>query len=278
MKHTCGIYLITNTVNDLKYVGQSIDIYNRWKQHQSTSKNEKEQNKLYQAIRKYGIENFNFKILEECEKDQLNEREIYWINYYNSFNNGYNMTHGGQGAYGWKFNPEEIRQLWDEGYTTKAIQEKLGCSQQLISDRLKGYNNYNRITSHTRNFYEKDQTVYRYSLTGEYIDSYPCAGMAAKILGYNCGDCILSCIYKKINSAYGYQWSKEKVDKLPPVPVPHGKLVQCIETKEIFTSTREAAIAYNLKSHTNIVDCCNGKKKSAGKHKITGEKLHWKYI
>ena len=77
MEHICGIYLITNIINNLKYVGQSIDIYNRWKQHQSASKNEKEQNKLYQAIRKYGIENFDFKFQKNVKKNsQTNKKYI----------------------------------------------------------------------------------------------------------------------------------------------------------------------------------------------------------
>ena len=277
MQHISGIYLITNIINDLKYVGQSIDIYNRWQQHKNASTNQKEQSKLYQAIREYGIENFNFQILEECSKEQLNEREIYWIQYYDSFNNGYNMTHGGQGANGWKFNPEEIYQLWDEGYTCQDIQKEIGCSQQLISDRLKNYKNYNKTNASLRNFIKNNQTVYRYSLAGEYIDSFPCASVAAKTLGHNSGDNILDCIHKKIKSAYGYQWTKEKINSLPPV-LSQKKMIQCIETGEIFNSTRAAAEAYCLRSHTNIVDCCNGKRKTAGKHKITGEKLHWKYI
>lgn len=277
MKHTSGIYLITNLITNKYYVGQSIDVETRWKQHLTTSKNPKENALLYQAIRQYGKENFSCILLEECPKEKLDEREIYWINYYDSFNNGYNMTHGGQGSYGWKYNPEEIQRLWDQGYSIKEIMATLGCSQQLISDRLKGYKNYNRTIAFARNFNDTLE-VYRYSLLGEYIDSFSSAAVAAKALGYERNDNILECINGNINSAYGYQWSKEKVISLPPVAVPHGKLVKCIETGEIFTSTKEAAKAYNLSSHSNIVECISGKKKSAGKHKITGEKLHWCYI
>ena len=47
---------------------------------------------------KYGIENFSFEVIEECEKEKLNDREIYWISFYNSNNknNGYNLTNGGE--------------------------------------------------------------------------------------------------------------------------------------------------------------------------------------
>lgn len=51
------------------------------------------------SIRKYGINNFDFEIIEECPKEELNEREIYWIDYYNTyFGEGYNCTIGGDGA------------------------------------------------------------------------------------------------------------------------------------------------------------------------------------
>jgi hypothetical protein len=50
---------------------------------------------LSRAIRKYGIDNFSFNIIEECKQNQLNERERYWIAYYNTFYDGYNQTLGG---------------------------------------------------------------------------------------------------------------------------------------------------------------------------------------
>ncbi len=81
----------------------------------------------------------------------------------------------------------------------------------------------------------------------------------------------------ELNPMYGKHMSEEAKQKSRLKQ--KGVLkVKCIETGEIFTSTVEAAKAYNLKSHTNIVDCIHGKKKSAGKHKVTGEKLHWCYI
>ena len=90
-----GIYLITNKVNGKKYVGQSIDIEGRWKSHITASK--KSELHIYRAMRKYGIDNFDFSILEECSVDKLNEREIYWISELDTYNNGYNMTIGGKG-------------------------------------------------------------------------------------------------------------------------------------------------------------------------------------
>jgi hypothetical protein len=70
-----------------------------------------------------GIENFIFEVIEECplEQKKLDERERYWIEYYNSYEEGYNSTRGGQNENSWIYNPELIRQLWDEGYPTGKI-------------------------------------------------------------------------------------------------------------------------------------------------------------
>ena len=91
-----GIYKITNKINGKVYIGQSIDIKRRWKDHRTHYKNGKYP--LYFAMIKYGIENFSFEVIEECEKEKLNDREIYWISFYNSNNknNGYNLTNGGE--------------------------------------------------------------------------------------------------------------------------------------------------------------------------------------
>ena len=94
-----GIYKITNKVNDKAYIGQSVDIEKRWKRHINDSKNPNKHSYNYPiccALRKYGIENFNFEILEECNKNLLDEREIYWISYFDTYLNGYNQGEGGE--------------------------------------------------------------------------------------------------------------------------------------------------------------------------------------
>lgn len=93
-----GIYKITNKINGRCYIGQSINIKQRWKDHRKDAfwKNDHNYNyPLYKAIRKYGIENFSFEVLEECSQELLNEREIYYIQKYNSLHKGYNQNEGG---------------------------------------------------------------------------------------------------------------------------------------------------------------------------------------
>ena len=94
----CGIYKITNTINNLVYIGQAKDINRRLIAHRCIehSPNALEyHNQIHTAMREYGIENFIFETIEECPAEKLNEREKYWIAYYNSYKNGYNGTEGG---------------------------------------------------------------------------------------------------------------------------------------------------------------------------------------
>lgn len=96
------VYCIENIINNKKYIGQTIQKLNRRiKMHfyESTYLHRTANRALYQAIRKYGQENFKSFVLATCNsKEELDEQEIYWIKYYNTLASGigYNMTAGGQ--------------------------------------------------------------------------------------------------------------------------------------------------------------------------------------
>lgn len=71
-----GIYKITNLLNGHSYIGLSTHIETRWKEHKSQYNQEREKDKaLYKAFKKYGIDNFNFEVLEECSIDELSKKE-----------------------------------------------------------------------------------------------------------------------------------------------------------------------------------------------------------
>lgn len=90
--HT-GIYKITNINSQMCYVGQAADIASRWKQHTKRGVGAEDwtQNKLYPAMYSFGVENFTFEVIEECERSKLNEREDFWQNYFHAKDFGYSI-------------------------------------------------------------------------------------------------------------------------------------------------------------------------------------------
>jgi len=92
-----GIYKITNTVNNKVYIGQSIDIETRWKNHKKEYHRE---DLVYLAIQKHGLESFKFEVLELCLPEELNDKEKQYIREYESDMIGYNILPGGQQNYG----------------------------------------------------------------------------------------------------------------------------------------------------------------------------------
>lgn len=92
----CGIYKITNTLNQMCYIGQAKDVRKRWNEHcrASCGIDTPQGNKLYKSALEDGLENFTFELLEQCNPEELNEKERYYISVYNSVNFGYNSVKG----------------------------------------------------------------------------------------------------------------------------------------------------------------------------------------
>ena len=90
------IYLLTSP-SGKHYVGQTVDYERRMIEHKCKSC--KSMTKLYNAIQKYGFDSFTKCIIEHVSPERLNEREIHWINHYDSFHDGYNCTSGGDGNF-----------------------------------------------------------------------------------------------------------------------------------------------------------------------------------
>lgn len=114
------IYKITNKVNGKSYIGQTrytIDF--RWRQHQ----HKKDNTYFHNAIHKYGIENFSIEILEECNIEDLSSKEIFYIAKYDTFNNGYNLTIGGDGNKRLLLDDkyDEIKELYLSGFSSNKI-------------------------------------------------------------------------------------------------------------------------------------------------------------
>ena len=69
------------------------NLSDRWKQHikRGMGAETPTRNKLYPAMLEYGVENFTFEIVEECERSKLNEREDYWQEYFHARDYGYSI-------------------------------------------------------------------------------------------------------------------------------------------------------------------------------------------
>lgn len=137
-----GIYKIQNLLNNKVYVGQSNDILRRWRDHKTNAFNSNNHNyntHLYRSIRKYGLQNFSFEVLEECLTSELDAREIYWISYYNSFFEGYNLTMGGDGS-GSEVNKTRIISIIHELETTYKSHRQIAEENEISTEMVQGIN------------------------------------------------------------------------------------------------------------------------------------------
>lgn len=102
------IYKITNNITNKCYIGQTINFKKRISSHLDLYKNKDSkgaQRPMYKDMRKYGIDNFTFEVLEECKESCSNEREEYYIKKFNSVKKGYNHEQSGKH----KFHTEETK-------------------------------------------------------------------------------------------------------------------------------------------------------------------------
>lgn len=137
-----GIYKIQNLINGKSYIGQSKNIKRRWKDHCCSANNPTDHNynnPLYRSIRKYGIENFSFEVIEECLVSELNDKERFYIQKYDSFFNGYNLTLGGDSsAIG--INKEKIIGIIKDLETTEMYHSEIANKWNISQEMVQGIN------------------------------------------------------------------------------------------------------------------------------------------
>ena len=154
------IYKITNTINGKSYIGQTIqNVKERFYQHCATKCSQAILNMvIHKAINKYGKSNFTIEVIEEVESTNLNDRERYWIRYYDSYNNGYNSTEGGQdGIKLFKnLDTESIVREYKSGKSLREIGRLFNVDKQTIKDLLVR-NNINLRTTKTYKLSQKDR-------------------------------------------------------------------------------------------------------------------------
>lgn len=97
-KKVCGIYKITCLTSDKAYIGQSVDIKTRFKEHiKAGLAHTPSSNKLYSEMQQFSPENFTFELLEEVPRNKLDDREAYWIDFYRTKDYGLNTQKGNGG-------------------------------------------------------------------------------------------------------------------------------------------------------------------------------------
>lgn len=242
-----GIYKITNTINRKVYIGKSIDIEERWRQERYKQPNLHFAN----AVKKYGIENFSFEVLEECSEEQLDDKEKFYIKEYNSTdeNLGYNITSGGTGG---AMPPDVIKRslatkekrnsfvrYWKGKEIPNEIKEKISNSLKKEKN-----NNYKKFGKNAANHREVVCLE-----TGEIFGSVKQIAEKLDVSAQRIRNAILS------NEIFrGFHW--KYLNKRPKI--------KNEDTGEIFNSASEAAKKYGSKESLSVIHkVCKGKRKRA---------------
>lgn len=203
-----GIYKITSPSNKV-YIGLSKDIESRWKGYSIEKKTLPQQKKLYYSFKKYGIVNHKFEVIEECNIQDLEEREIFYIKLYDSFNLGLNSTRGGN--YFWENNIGKIhtsvtinkmKEYWEKNSKPRSKEtiEKISLTKRLNP----------RITTpdmiqNCRNASTTKKPINQLDLEGNFIKEWESINEASRKLNIR-NDGISSCLRKKQKTSYGFKW------------------------------------------------------------------------
>lgn len=287
-----GIYKIENKVNGKVYIGQSIDIDKRRKQHLGDLNNGIHHNKhLQSAWDKYGEENFTFKVVEECEVENLNQKEIYWIDSYDSYinKNGYNLTLGGDG--GRTIEEETIQKIYDlynDGFIATEISEELGVYIRTVQKYLRIGTENNLCNYDPKKDVSKIRSKKIVCLnTKKIYDSVMEAENEYGIVGiYEC--CIHKVNYSgKDSNGNALFWMYfDEYETIPEkeidlyvneLKLKYDYSIVCINTGEIFKNYIEANKFAGLSGKQSITSCCLGKRRRSGKNTKTGEYYVWAY-
>lgn len=124
------IYCFHNIKNNKRYIGQTVNLHSRYKDHFNSKLNDE----FHQELRK-NPDNFEFIILEEVKETELDNREIYWIDYYNSFLDGYNNNKGGNSHRGFK-KSEEMRKKLSQS-AKKRFNNLTDSEKEIFSNSIK---------------------------------------------------------------------------------------------------------------------------------------------
>jgi hypothetical protein len=246
---TCGIYKITNLIDGKCYIGQSRYLAHRWAQHKHGRR--KDHNRyLYNAIHKYGIDNFSFEALEECDTGKLDDLERKYIVQFNSLKpNGYNLEKGGN--------------------TNKEITVETKRRMSLAWANRPPITNTERLNRALSHF----KAVSQYTLKGGYIRTFQSIKEAAKSVCFPESN-IINCCKKKNNqkTVGGYQWryASNEYGNIDPVIYCYGdghctsvsQYTQDGKYLNTYESVKKASLAIKV-SNGCISSCLTGNQKTS---------------
>lgn len=175
------IYKITNKINGKSYIGKTLSsIEERWQNHIRDSKKESCKDRpLYKAFAKYGIENFFIEKIEECSAERANEKEVYWIEYYSTFKEGYNATIGGDGTHYLDY--DLICETYKQVQNAVKTAEICGCHPDSVKRILKEKKIEITLSSEIIKK-ETSKMINQYDLKNNYIKTFPSINDAARYI------------------------------------------------------------------------------------------------
>ena len=265
------IYKITNKVNNKIYIGQtsrSIEI--RWKEHlrHAFEPNSAGYNShFYKSIRKYGVSNFTVDIVEKCDNNLMSKREIFWIDFYNSFNPeyGYNLTRGGEGTRSIDY--EEVYKRYDSGESVAEISINMNISRSNLTQILKGYENYNAKINIERGHQYMSKTkgtpVCQYNLHGVLIAIFDSSKAAARAVSKTTHANISKVCKTKKGVSGGFQWRYVGDSNPGEYTGPLSNVAKTVYQFDlsrnlinVFESARQASLKTGV-DRASITRCCN---------------------
>ncbi len=256
------IYKIVNILNSKVYIGKtSRDLETRFKQHINNTSNCK--SAICAAIQKYGKENFQIILIEDNISDnKINERERYWIQFFNSYNDGYNLTPGGDGKSLSDIEINNIRELWELGLSCYEISNKLNLPHSTVYHRICKYPDYDAQENKKRAKTNEYKEISQYSEKGEFIQKFYSITEASKQL--KIPDKQISAGAKQGYKVHGFYFA---YGNEPLVIKTNKKNVYQYDKQgnllNIFNGVRQAGRQTGI-DYTGILKNCNGKYKSSG--------------